>query len=265
MAQTPYPVPTGKTELTASFSFQTYDQFFDSSRSVSLSAFGIKQIDQYSANLYAEHGLSEDVTLDLMLGWTWATMNTPLVAGQPAEIDGLNDTVLGLRWRFLDEQKTPSLPTLALRVGGTLGGSYESGFINSPGKGASGAEYGLLLGKYYEACRTGIYSSLLHKLFDGSAPDQLHFGLGIYYLVSDRISIFANYRRIESLSGVDFDSPAFNLGRFRELREKSDNLEYGVGYTDAMGRNYGLTLYHVLDGSNSAKKFGLNASVSIPF
>ncbi len=266
-AQSAY-TPTARTgNVTPSFSFQTFDSFYDSNRVNDLSAFGISYIRQYSISVAAEYGITDDIAVDALLGWTWANMDNPLVPGNPTSIDGLNDTLLGLRWRFLDEAQFESswVPTLTLRAGATIAGSYQAGFINSPGNGASGGDYNLLFGKYYAPWDAGVYGELSHKLYAQNVPNKFEGNIGVYKGFNNGLNLFVGYRRVQSLGGINFDSPAFNLGRFQELREISDNLEYGVSYTDGGGRTYGLTFYNVVGGQNTSKKFGVSASVNFPF
>jgi len=266
-AQSAYTPPARTGSVTPSFSYQTFDNFYDSNEVVSLSSVGINGIQQYTISIAAEYGITDDIAVDALLGWTWAEMNNPIGPGDPTSIDGLNDTLLGARWRFLDENKFDAwwVPTLTIRAGATIAGSYRAGFINSPGNGASGAEYNLLFAKYYAPWDLGLYGSLSHKLYAENVPNKFEGSIGFYKGFNNGFNLFIGYRRVQSLSGINFDSPAFNTSRFQELREIADNVEYGVTYTDSGGRTYGLTFYNVLSGENTAQKFGLSASMNLPF
>jgi len=266
-AQSAYTPGARTGSVSPSFSYQTFENFYDSDQVVSLADFGINSIQQYSATVIGEYGITDDIAFDFVMGWTWAESNAALAPGEPTDIDGLNDTLLGVRWRFLDETKFEQwfVPTLTFRVGGTIEGTYRAGFINSPGNGASGAEYNLLFGKYYQPWDVGLYGALAHKWYAERVPNKFEANIGVFKGFGNGINLFFGYRRVQSLSGIDFDSPNFATTRFQELKENSDNLEYGVSYTDSGGRTYGLTFYNVISGQNTGQKFGLNASITFPF
>ena len=43
----------------------------------------------------------------------------------------MTDTNIGVTWRIVDELVNPSLPSIALRGGAIIEGSYAAGYINS--------------------------------------------------------------------------------------------------------------------------------------
>jgi hypothetical protein len=264
--QSAYTPDQGKLLVTPSYTYQTFDRFFNSKDSIKLRRFGIEDIQQHAATVSAEYGITHDLAADVSLGYVIAYTDGVLVPGDPKTIDGLNDTLIGLRYRILDETKidNPWIPTVTARLGAILSGTYDSGFINSPGDGAFGIEPSLRTGRYYENLRLGYYGSTAFRIrFD--VPDELVGNVGIYTVLFDRLTLNFGYERLHSISGVNFDSPDFRLDRFRELRQESDTIKYGIGYFDGGGRSYNLNFGNVLNGKNVGESFIIDVSASIPF
>jgi hypothetical protein len=266
--QSAYVPLQGELDITPSYTFQTFDRFYSSSSLEKLSTFGLSEITQHNATVAAEYGITEDVAVDVTLGYTHAHMDQVIPGiGNPNTIDGLNDTLIGARWRFLDERDHPGrvlVPTLTLRAGGIIAGTYDAGFINSPGDGASGGELSLLFGRYYEPWGLGAYGNAGYRILGSGVPDAFIGGLGLYKTFGG-VTVNVGYRRYWSTSGINFDSPEFTFNRFQNLREISDSIEYGVGYTDSGGRSYNLNFLNVLNGQNVGQSFNVNASVTLPF
>src|SRR5262249_14489645 len=122
--------------VTPSFTYQTYDRFWAGKTKVPLPTGG--SLNQETAAFTLEYGLCEAAAADISFGYVW-TDSKGFGGGKQTD-DGLTDTTFGLRWRFLDETKAPCkfAPTLALRVGGIISGTYDENFPFSGGDGASG-------------------------------------------------------------------------------------------------------------------------------
>ncbi|MFQ3669929.1 MAG: hypothetical protein SNJ84_00565 [Verrucomicrobiia bacterium] len=261
-----YTPEAGKFTVTPSYTYQTFDRFYNSKDSIRLRNFGIEDIQQHAASVSAEYGITNDLAVDVTLGYVIAYVDNVLVPGDPKTIDGLNDTLIGLRYRLIDEARMDNLwtPTLTARLGAILSGTYRAGFINSPGDGAFGIEPSLLAGRYYEGLGLGYYASSAFRVrFD--VPDEFVGGVGIYKVLFNRLIVSFGYQRLHSISGVDFDSPDFRLDRFQELREESDTIKYGIGYLDPAGNSYNLNFGNVLHGKNVGESFIIDVSATIPF
>ena len=134
----------GRFTLSGSYIFETFDEFWAGRKKMDLP----DDIHQHTVSVGLEYGLLDDVALDLTLGYTRTSFSSV------DDLDGLNDTTLGVRWRMFDEFRydSPYIPTLTLRLGGIIEGSYDTvttGAPNSPGDGASGIETSLLFGKVF--------------------------------------------------------------------------------------------------------------------
>jgi hypothetical protein len=266
-AQSPYLPDSGKGTVTVGYSYSTYDAFYDSKKRNSLKPFGIDSIDQHAATLNGEYSFAKNWAADLTVGYVTETMTKSLRPQDPRTSEGLNDTTVGVRYRALDETLSHSawVPTLTLRAAAIVEGSYDRNFINSPGDGGTGGEYGLLMGRYWEKIGGGIYGSALHRIVSGGAPQKFKGTLGVYKILFKSFTLDAGYERIDSFGGVNFDSPTFTLNRFSELAEKSDTVHGGVGYRDSGERSYNVTVSKVIAGQNTSDRLTVQAVLSIPF
>ncbi|MEM6821487.1 MAG: hypothetical protein AAF558_06060 [Verrucomicrobiota bacterium] len=260
--QSAYPVPEKSLTITPSYSFSTYDRFKNSNRrSVTLrNAAGISAVEEHSFSIAAEYGITEDLTADLTMGYVNSTIEQGRVRGKKTS-DGLDDTLLGVRYRFIDEAKYEGIwiPTMSVRLGAVLPGTYETALIHSPGEGAFGMSYSLLVGSYLEKIEAGYYGDI-NFLLRESVPDLFNGRFGIYKVFLDNFSVFFGYQRVQSLSGSDLGQ-----GTFRDLKEVVDLIEYGFTFTDPDGRSYSIGASNVLDGKNTAESYSINASASFPF
>ncbi len=244
--------------VTPSISYQTYDEFWAGNTKVSLP----DDVDQYFAGIMLEYGITPVLAADLTIGYT--RVETTAFGGD-GEDDGLADTTFGLRWKFLDEGQTVSTytPTLTLRVGGIIEGTYDENFPFSAGDGASGGQVSLLMGKEFGDSGFGIFGDLGYRMRGDDVPDDLFGSFGVYKNI-DSLTLSLGYRHIQGLSGENIGDPGFT---FPEVREIQQNIEAGVGFTDRGGRYYQLFYSHTLDGKNTGDKdvFGLSASIPFDF
>ena len=96
--------------VTPSYAYQSYDEFWAGNKKVKLP----DDVVQHTGYLSLEYGILDDLALDLTMGYTGTDTDA---FGPGNNDDGLTDTVFGLRYRVLDEQKTgcPLIPTLTRR------------------------------------------------------------------------------------------------------------------------------------------------------
>ncbi|MEM1157821.1 MAG: hypothetical protein AAGH72_06165 [Verrucomicrobiota bacterium] len=265
-AQSAY-TPLEKTfTITPSYSYKFFDRLRDSRGSRSLENFGINQIEQHNFTVSAEYGVTDDIAVDVSTGYVRSYSDGVFTPGDPEEIDGLSDTLIGTRWRFLNDAEFEKIwvPTLTARAGAILAGTYEEGFINSPGDGAFGFEYALLISDYFLDLGIGYYANLTHRARE-SVPDEFFGQVGIFKTLFKDFTVFTGYQRLQSLSGINVDSPQFTASNFQDLNEISDIIEYGVSYTDQGGRTYSIGAASVVGGKNVAESHTINVSATFSF
>ncbi len=258
--QSAYVPLEGRFTLSGSYVFETFDEFWRGRKKTRLP----DDIHQHTVSVSLEYGLLDDVALDLTLGYTRSSF------GSTDDIDGLNDTTLGVRWRIFDEFRSDLsyLPTLTLRLGGIIEGSYDTittGPPHSPGDGASGVETSLLFGKVFGSTDIGASGDVGYRYRDSNVPDDFFVSVGLDKIFFEYILAGFHYRHTQGLSGIDIGSPGFDPSRFPELKEISDNIQAEVGYVGARGQYFGIIAAWTIAGRNTGKKMILGPVVSFPF
>ncbi len=259
-SQSAYLPLEGRFSLSGSYIFETFDEFWAGRKKMDLP----DDIHQHTVSVGLEYGLLNDVALDLTLGYTRTSFSGT------DDIDGLNDTTLGVRWRMFDEFRSDSsyIPTLTLRLGGIIEGSYDTittGPPHSPGDGASGVETSLLFGKVFGATNTGVSGDIGYRYRDSNVPDDFFVSVGLDTILFEYILTGFRYRHTQGLSGIDIGSPGFDPSRFPEVKEISDNIQAELGYVGARGQYFGFIAAWTIAGRNTGKKLILGPVVSFPF
>ena len=252
----------GQTVLSLGYQFSSYDDFFVGKTSVPVvAATGFKEQNQQTASLTIEYGVTDRIALDATVGWTWARFRGGPIGDLKDE--GLNDTSFGVRYKLTNEEEG-FLPTLTLRAGGIIAGTYDDGFPFSAGDGADAAEVSLIIGK--QLCEwLGYYGDVGYRWRNNDVPDDLFFASGIWMRAGSFV-VSAGYRHVEGQSGPDIGAPGFGTAfGFPQVKEVNQTLETSLTYQDNGGRNYSLSYGHTLDGKNTGEKDIFGVSVSIPF
>lgn len=246
------------------YQYQRYDEFWVGDTSISLKlATGFREQQQHSTFLTLEYGILDDLALDVTVGYTW----TEFTGGPGDDLtdDGLSDTTFGLRYRAIDERKFTWLPTVTLRVGGIINGTYDEAFPFSAGDGADGIETSALLAK--QLCTgLGLYGEIGYRWRNNNVPDDLFgaFGLAVTYIPNLTLSV--GYRHTESQSGPDIGAPGFGVDfGFPQVKEVDQRIETSLSYADRGGRTYALYFAQTLQGRNTGEKSIFGLSISIPF
>lgn len=258
--------------VTPTYVYQTYDEFWMGDSKTKLP----DDVMQHTGYLSLEYGLLDDLALDVTVGYTGVAETDAFAAdfGPNASDDGLTDTRFGLRYRVLDENKAtcPLMPTLTLRIGGIIEGTYDPNFPFSSGDGASGVEGSLLIGK--QICTgLGLYGDIGYRTRNQKVPDDFFASAGFYASYRGFSATFG-YRHVQGLSGGNIGDntgkQVFNPGGgpgaygFPEVKEINQLLEASLGYTDHGGRYYSVFGAKNVDGKNTGDKWLLGASITIP-
>ena len=252
--------PADHVVVTPSYVYQTFDEFWAGKQKVKLDG----DLWQHTAFLGVDYGLTKNIALDATVGWVWSETDAGMLgaAGGNLNDDGLTDTTFGIRERFIDETDYNQwwLPSIALRIGGIIKGTYDENFPFSAGDGASGAEVSLLGGK--TICPGfGLYGDTGYRWRDGHVPDDW-FGSAGFFVSWKFISFTGGYRFTQGLSGNDIGDPGFT---FPTVKEISQNLEASLGITDPGGRYYQVFYAHTIDGRNTGKRNIFGAAISLTF
>lgn len=257
-AASPWVPESGDLHTATSFVYQTFDEFYASD---SLNDFPPGRLNQYSTRLFVDYGLGYGLAFDADLGFTATQAD-----GLPDQ-NGLDDTHLGLRWRLVDEfaMDQPWAPTLALRVGGIIAGSYDTdNFPAAPGVGGSGFESNVALGKLLP-CGFSLSSDFAYRIRDNDVPDDWRIRATVGKTLFEHFSVEGGIHHKESIDGIDLDDAGFAPNRAPELREIYTNLEAALSAIGPGDLQYNLFYAYTLDGRNTGKKHIVGASISVPF
>jgi hypothetical protein len=247
--------------VTPGFVYSTFDEFWLGNDKIDNPPNG-KDLEQAISFISVEYGVTPKVALDLTVGYTWT--ETKAFGGSGERDDrGLADTYLGIRYRLWDEREHEGclLPTVAVRVGGVIHGTYDENFPFSAGDGANGLEGSLLLAR--EICPGfGAFGDVGYRFRDEEVPNDF-FASGGFYVGYAGFNATVAYRHVQSTSGPDIGDPGFT---FPELKEISQNVEFGLGYTCPRTEIHAQVFYaHTIDGRNTGQKDIIGFSVSLPF
>jgi hypothetical protein len=221
-----------------------------------------ESLDQYTGYISLEYGILRDLAADVTVGYT-RTETDAFVLGGDSD-DGLADTLIGLRYRVVNERDHDAwVPSVALRVGGIIPGTYDENFPFSAGDGAAGVEGSLLLAK--EICPGfGVFGDIGYRFREDDVPDDVFGSAGIYAGYRGFNGTVA-YRHVQGTSGPDIGDPGFGTRfGFPEVKEISQNIEFGLGYTDGE-RHYQVFYARTLDGRNTGERNIFGVSVSFVF
>ena len=247
---------------TPSYVYQTFDEFWMGKGIKANPAWG-EAIKQHTFSVSLEYGIAKDWAADLNFGYTRSEAD---FAGE--KLDGMMDTTAGVRYRILDESTSscPYAPTLTLRLGGILAGSYPTSTTlpHAPGDGASGWESSLLWGKAIGDTGFGLFGDLGYRDRAEGVPSDLFFSAGVYKTLFQHWTLSTAYRHVRGLSGININDDNFN-GRFTLLKEIKETVEVGVGYTDKHDFHYQIFGAMVVDGRNTGEATILGASASFGF
>jgi hypothetical protein len=254
--------------VTPSYVYQTFDEFWAGYDRTKLS----DDVVQHTGYLSLEYGILDGLALDLTMGYS--SVNTDAF-GQGGSDDGLTDTTFGIRYRVFDEQEGTSrwMPTLTVRLGGIIEGTYDANFPFSVGDGACGAEVSFLVSRQIFT-GFGYYGSIGYRARNQKVPDDLFGSIGVYGGYRG-FSGALGYRHVQGLSGGDIgDSTGEkvfnpnggpNTYGFPEVKEINQIIEGTVGYTDQRGRYYSMFAGKNVAGKNTGDKWLFGASITLPF
>ncbi len=207
---------------------------------------------QHTVWLNGMYSLSDAVAIDVRVGLARSYASAGPTGGRD-NYSGVTDSNIGVTWRIVDELVNPSMPSIALRGGAIIEGSYTPGYINSIGDGASGLEVSALAGKYL-ADWLAVSGEVGYRVRDEDVPSDLFLNLsgGVLF---ENIGLSVNYKIVDAQSGLQIGVPPFTPGGrvFPRLEEDIQFLSGTVSLNVSEQTNIGLTYGEVIDGRNTSK------------
>lgn len=207
---------------------------------------------QHTVWLNGMYGWSDAVAIDVRVGLARSYASAGPTGGRD-NYSGVTDTNIGVTWRIVDELVKPSLPSIALRGGAIIEGSYTPGYINSIGDGASGLELSALAGKFL-ADWLAVSGEVGYRIRDEDVPEDLFVNLsgGVLF---ENIGLSVNYKLVDAQSGLQIGVPPFTpVGRvFPRLEEDVQFLSGTVSLNVSDQTNLAVSYGEVIDGRNTSK------------
>ena len=180
------------------------------------------------------YAISDAVALDVQSGWARSFVAGGVgPSGGQESYSGLFDSNFAVTWRIVDEL-IANAPSVAVRVGAIVSGGYDTGYINSLGDGGNGIETSLIIGKFGSAAgvsgevgyRNRTSTEVNRNAVGGAAggervdiPSDVFANLGFFVPAGERLTIGADYRMVNALSGIDIGGEGFSPSRFPALQE----------------------------------------------
>lgn len=243
-----------------SYVFQNATQYFRGTKKSTP-----PELSQHTVWVNGMYGLTDEVAIDVRVGAARSDLADPThqAAGGRDNYSGVTDSNIGVTWRIVDELVNPSLPTVSLRGGAIIKGSYATGYINAIGDGASGLEVSALAGRYL-ADWLAVSGEVGYRVRDGNVPEDLFVNLsgGVLF---ENIGLSVNYKLVDAQSGLQIGGPGFSSPSFPEVEEDIQFLSgtASLNVTDTM--NLGVTYGEVLDGRNTARSKVISVTMGYLF
>lgn len=271
LAQSAYLPEAGVTTVTPAYSYQrARDIYVLGDQKVTLP----DPLEQHTTRVVLERAIAPGWGMDASFGWSTVHYKESATVAPGLNLlkdgkqtrSGITDTRVGLRRVLLDEFASASefVPTVAVRLGGILQGTYDTGFVNSPGDGASGAELGLLAAKSLPSTGTTLFGDATWRVFAEDVPDAVEFSVGISQQIQ-RAVLTLGFRHQESLDGPDILGPGFtSLASFPDAREINSSVELGLSLPVGPV-TIGLGFAQTIAGENTPRKSVYSVSSTYGF
>jgi hypothetical protein len=223
-------------------------------------------IDMNQGYFALQYGITDKWAADLNVGGTTVGWRY-FTGGHTESTTGLMDTSFGVRYQVFNETQasSPWIPTLTLRAGAVLPGTYDEDIAFAPGTRSAAIEPEVLLRKHFGWPGLGAYADVLFRWNRTTHNDQYIATIGLFQQIKDW-ELDVGYRHLQSITGEDIVVyPDNSIDYPRDLREISDAIEAGFSYTTPKRHmRYGFHSRVVFDGSNTARSFWLGGSLDIP-
>ena len=253
-AYTPAP---GQLIVSPAYAYQSFDKAWVGKTKITLP----DDITQHTGVIAFDYGITSKFAVDAQIGYVRTDSDA---FGPGMRDDGLTDTMVGLRYKLVDETAVDCRwsPTLSLRAGAIIEGTYQQNQPYSAGDGASGFEVSLQWGKAIGTTGLALYGDFGYRWRNHDVPEDLFGSVGLSYTIANSVTLSGGYRHTQGLSGPDIGAPAFTSWPI--AREISQLAEFSLSYTDKGGRTYAVFGGVSLDGRNTGDKTIFGATISIP-
>ena len=242
------PIP-GQVSASIGYVTQKADEAYIGDKKLPVSAItggAATKYERTSTKLRIDYGLSDSVALDAAI-----SVGTTSVGGADKD-SGATDSVIGLRWRVLDEYEQPSMPTVTLRGAAIIKGNYQGARLAALGKGASGIEASVIVGKQITPA-IAAYGELGLQNYSNNVPNATFYELGTQIRVATGWSTSLAYTNKKFGGDLDIGGAGFTPARFQQVREERSLIKLGVNFAFAANQGIALNYAMVTNGRNTVK------------
>jgi hypothetical protein len=226
-------------------------------------------IDVNQGYLTLQYGITEKWAADLSAGGTsegFRYFNS--TSGKIQSTIGIMDTSFGVRYQIFTETNAPApwLPTLTVRAGAVLPGTYNENLPFAPGNRSAAVEPELLLRKHFGWPGLGVYGDALFRWNRTTHNDLYITDVGFFQQIQ-RWELDLGFRHLQCVTGSDIVlDEDHNIIYPRDVREIRDVMASGFSYVTLKHHmRWGFHSYTVVDGNNTDGKFWVGGSLEIPF
>ncbi len=279
---TPWLAEPGTGAVNISFVNQNATEFFRQTTKVKgpLEATGAN-LAQNTMWFGVNYAISDAVAIDVQSAWARSFVAGGAgPSGGQESYSGMFDSTVAVTLRVVDELISDA-PSVALRVGAIIPGSYDTGYINSLGDGGAGVETSLIVGKFGSVAgvsaeigyRNRASTEVNTRAVGGAAaggekvdiPADVFLNLGLFIPAGDRVTVGADYRMVKALSGIDIGGAGFSPSRFPGLQEDAHIV--GGRLMADVADNVSLNGFvgRVVAGRNTAASLLISLGVSLSF
>ena len=242
------PIP-GQISASIGYVTQKADEAYIGTTKLAVSAItggAATKYDRSSTKLRVDYGLTDSVALDAALSF-----GSTSVGGADKD-SGATDSVIGLRWRVLDEYEQPSMPTVTLRGAAIIKGSYQGARLAALGKAANGFEASIIVGKELTPA-IAAYGELGLLSYSNNVPNATFYEIGTRIRVAPGWSTSVAYTNKKFAGDLDIGGPGFTPARFQQVREERSLVKLGVNFAFAANQGVALSYAMVTNGRNTVK------------
>ncbi len=243
----------GKTDAAFSYSEDTYRNFWMGNTRVHDP--GVRRITRTGYNVYAAHGLSEDV--DLSASTSYVHVDS---TGAIRSEDDITDLNLRLKWRCLRARMRAGEFSLLAAPGIKFPlKDYEENAVTAIGDGQE--DYRARAIFHYQS-NDGVFASLDTGYdFRASRPrDEFPVHVTVGFTVIQRLTLSAYYSHVNSLGGYDIGQ-----GPFPGVEEDYERWGFGGYWRGNGGVGISANYFETLDGKNTGDVYGFGVGLVFSF
>lgn len=242
------PIPS-QASVTVNYVSQKADDAYIGDKKMSIKDItggGASSFDRTATSIRFDYGISDAVAFDA------ATSQGKVSAGNADSDNARTDSVLGLRWRVLDEYEQPNAPTVTLRGAVIIKGNYDGARLAALGKNANGTEASIIVGKQLTSAFSA-YGELGVQNYSDIVPNATFYELGARVRVAPQWNIGLAYANKRFGGDLDIGGAGFSPARFQQVREERSLVKLGVGFAFAANQGIALNYAKVTEGRNTVK------------